>query len=325
MEWCSNRSRHRLMTGVFFLLVVLLTGCATQTRALLQKPDANLPRHVELMSTPFFPQEQYQCGPAALAMSLNAAGIATTPEALEPQVYVPQREGSLQVEMLAAGRRNGALSMTIPPTMQALLTEVAAGTPVLVLQNLSLPWIPRWHYAVAVGYDLDQEEIILRSGTTKRLALPLSTFEHTWGRSGDWGMVTVPAGRLPATAEEVPAVDALVAFEKASDAVRARKAYEGALQRWPHNIALQLGLGNTAYASGDRAAAAAAFRRATEAHPDSAPAFNNLASVLAELGDFDSARRAAEKAISLDGPWRQAALATLAAINAAQKNGSAKN
>jgi hypothetical protein len=319
MECGRNRSRHKLMPGIFLLFIVLLSGCATQTRALLQKPDANLSRHVELASTPFFPQERYQCGPAALAMSLSAAGITTTSEVLVPQVYVPQREGSLQVEMLAAGRRNGALSMTIPPTLQALLTEVAAGTPVLVLQNLSLPWFPRWHYALVIGYDLEQEEIILRSGTTQRLVLPLSTFEHTWGRSGYWGMVTLPAGRLPATAEEGAAVDALVALEKSADAARARKAYESALRRWPGNIALQLGLGNTAYAAGDRIAAVAAFRLATEAHPDSAPAFNNLATALAELGYFDLARQAAEKAISLGGPWRPAAYATLETIEAERK------
>ncbi|MGE5648576.1 PA2778 family cysteine peptidase [Noviherbaspirillum sp. UKPF54] len=312
------------MPVVLFLLALLLAGCATQTRSLLQRAPQGLPRQAELAATPFYPQERYQCGPAALAMSLNAAGFSASPDALVAQVYVPQREGSLQPEMLAAGRRHGALSVTIAPRLDALLTEIAAGNPVLVLQNLSLQWAPLWHYAVVIGYDLGREEIILRSGTTERLVLPMSTFEHTWARGAYWGMVTLPPDRLPATAEEAGVVDAVVALEKSGNAAHAHRAYATALRRWPQNLTLLLGYGNTAYASGDRTGAAAAYRRATEQHPESAAAFNNLATVLSELGQFDQARLAAEKAVALGGPWRDAAYATLQSIDAAQRKRASK-
>ncbi|MDP3843157.1 MAG: PA2778 family cysteine peptidase [Oxalobacteraceae bacterium] len=311
-------SRRCWLPGIFMLLI-LLSGCATQTRALLARTHPELPSQLELKATPFFPQELYQCGPAALAASLRAAGIPVEPETLVAQVYLPQREGSLQLEMLAAGRRNGALSLTIPARLDALLAELAGGNPVLVLQNLSLRWIPVWHYAVAIGYDLARGEIILRSGTTERLVLPMSTFEHTWARSGYWGMVTLAPGKLPATAEEATMLDALVAFEKNGNAADAHKAYAAAAQRWPGNLTLLLGLGNTAYGAGNRVAAADAFRRAGRQHPDSAPAFNNLAVVLSELGQLDDARAAAETALALGGPWRAAALATLESIQAAKQ------
>lgn len=311
-------SRRCWLPGLF-LLLALLSGCATQTRALLSAPHPQLPQQLELKATPFFAQERYQCGPAALAMALRSAGIAADPEALVPQVYLPQREGSLQVEMLAAARRNGAFGITIAPRLDALLAELAGGNPVLVLQNLSLPIAPLWHYAVAIGYDLDQGDIILRSGTTERLLMPLSTFEHTWARSSYWGMVALAPGRLPASAEEAPVVDALLAFEKSGTPAAVRKTYAAALQRWPGNLALLLGLGNTAYGAGDRAAAVEAFRRAGQQHPDSAPAFNNLAVVLSELGQLDDARSAAETALALGGPWRAAALATLESIRAAEQ------
>lgn len=314
-----KRFRHVFMPGAALALILMLAGCATQTRALLQSPSTTLPPRVEMASTPFFPQERYQCGPAALAMSLHAAGVAVAPETLVPQVYVPQREGSLPPEMLAAGRRNGTVSMTIPPRVDALLAELAAGNPVIVLQNLSLSWAPLWHYALAIGYDLGRAEIILRSGTTEREVMPLSTFENTWERSGYWGMVTVPPGQLPSTAQEDTAVIALVAFEKTAEPARARKAYESGLRRWPQNLTLQMGYGNAAYAEGDHVAAASAFRRATEAHPQSAPAFNNLANVLSRLGEFEQAREAAERAIALGGIWQDAAFATLQSIENAQR------
>lgn len=313
------RSRFGTLAS-FLFAIVLLSGCAaTQTSALLSAAKANLPRQVELKTTPFIAQERYQCGPAALAMTLRTAGVNISADALIPQVYIPQREGSLQVEMLAAGRRNGAFSMTIPPRMDALVAELAAGRPVLVLQNLSLPIAPRWHYAVVIGYDLDRAEMILRSGTTERLVMRMATFEHTWARSRHWGMMTLPPGVLPATAGEADVLDALVAFEKRS-APAARQTYALAARRWPANMTLALGLGNTAYAAGDKLAAAQAFQRASTLQPDSGAALNNLAVVLMELGRLVEARAAAEKALALGGPWRQAATDTLASIALAEKS-----
>jgi tetratricopeptide (TPR) repeat protein len=303
---------RRLLAAAALLL--LLAGCATQTRALLATPRSG-PHQQELSSTPFYAQERYQCGPAALAMLLGAAGIDTSPEALVHEVYLPGREGSLQIELQAAGRRHGALTVPIESRLDALLAELDAGHPVLVLQNLSLPIAPMWHYAVAIGYDIDRGEVILRSGTTRRMTMPLSTFEHTWSRSGFWGMVALAPGQLPATTKLTALQAALVAYEKVASPQSVQLAYRAALQRWPDTLALQLGLGNSAYAGGDRAAAAEAFRSAAAAHPNNGAAFNNLAVVLGELGQLDEARAAAQTAIGLGGPWQDEAQATLHALH----------
>ena len=307
-------------SGVFaFLLAWMLAGCATQTRALLQGAAPDLPARVELTSVPFHPQERFQCGPAALAMALNTAGIPVTPEALVPQVYIPQREGSLPPEMLAAARRNGALGAVIPPRLDALLAELAAGHPVIVLQNLSLPAFPLWHYAVAIGYDMADESIILRSGVTERLAMSMSTFENTWKRSGYWGMLALPPEKLPVSLNESSIVDALIAYEQSAGATRALEAYGQALRRWPGTFTLQMGLGNTAYATGDLKTSAAAFERASKMQSDNAAALNNLANVLAEMGELERAAGIAEKAVALGGPWRESADTTLQMIRARQK------
>ncbi|MDW8252235.1 MAG: PA2778 family cysteine peptidase, partial [Myxococcales bacterium] len=195
----------------------LLAGCAgPQARALLAQPPAALAERVELEEVPFHPQELYQCGPAALATVLAHSGAAVTPEALVPEVYLPARGGSLQAEMLAAARRHGRLAYPLAPQLADLLAEVAAGTPVLVLQNLALLPPARWHYAVVVGYDLAREEIVLRSGTTRRLALSLAAFERTWARAGRWAMVVVPAEKIPVTAVEERYLAAAVALERSA-------------------------------------------------------------------------------------------------------------
>ena len=83
---CSIKARF--LAG-FLFLSSLLSGCAIilpQTSALKEHRPAELPARAELTEVPFFPQEEYQCGPAALAMALNAAGLSVTPESLIEQV-----------------------------------------------------------------------------------------------------------------------------------------------------------------------------------------------------------------------------------------------
>ncbi len=141
--------------------IVLLTACA---RSPVLSPEAErLPERVELTDVPFFPQDAYQCGPAALATMLNQRGVLTTPGALKDRVYIPSREGSLQVEMVAAARNHEMLVYPLQPRLDAVLAEVAAGNPVLVLQNLAFDFYPQWHFAVVVGYDRRERTLILRS------------------------------------------------------------------------------------------------------------------------------------------------------------------
>ncbi|MDM7941468.1 MAG: PA2778 family cysteine peptidase [Hydrogenophaga sp.] len=281
---------------------LLLGGCATPPQsAELQRswPD-RLPPQVLLEQVPFHPQDDLLCGPATLAMVAQSAGSSVTPEQLTPQVYLPGREGALQTEMLAATRRQGLVAYPLAPDLQTVLTEVASGHPVLVLQNLSLPFSPMWHYAVVIGYDRTARQVMLHSGTTARLPMPMSTFENTWARSSHWAVRVTRPDQLPVTARPDDWAVAVAALERSSP-LAARTAYATGLQRWPqHRISL-LGLGNAAYALGQRDEAARAFAATTQAHPDFADAWNNLAQVRLELGQLPAARVAARRAVALGG------------------------
>ena len=63
--------------------MALLQGCASfwpQTAKLAEGLPAGIPEKVELTEVPFYPQKEYQCGPAALATALVASGVKVTPE-----------------------------------------------------------------------------------------------------------------------------------------------------------------------------------------------------------------------------------------------------
>lgn len=308
--------------ALFLCAVWVLSGCAAQTFALRAQPPADLPSRVELTATPFFSQTEYHCGPAALATVLAAIDRPADPSRLAEQVFLPARTGTLQIEMIAGARRQGAVATRLPPTLDALLRELHAGHPVVVLQNLGLSWYSAWHYAVLVGYDLEAGELLLRSGTEPRQVMSMRTFEHTWVRAGSWGFAALPPGQWPMTAEESAVVDAAVGFERvvlAESPSQAVTAYRTALQRHPGSLSLAMGLGNSLYASDQRAAAADMFRQAAQRH-HSAPAWINLAATLQDLGALIDAEAAARAAVSLDDPlWKVPADAALARVLAARR------
>jgi tetratricopeptide (TPR) repeat protein len=234
-------------------------------------------------------------------MVLSAAGVPVTPDALVDQVYLPARKGSLQVEMLAATRQRGLIAYPLKPALQDLLQEVAAGHPVLVFQNLSLPIYPVWHYAVVIAYDLERNTITLHSGETARMEMSLFTFERTWARGNYWALLALAPDALPATADAAIYAHSVAALES-SHPQAAWQAYTRALVQWPGEANLWFGLGNSAYALHDLHGAATAYQAATQFQPIYADAWNNLAQVQWEIGDKAAAKVSIERAVALGGP-----------------------
>jgi len=264
------------------LLCLLLAACARSP--VLAPETSRLPPQVELAQTPFFPQDEYQCGPAALATVLVQRGVDTDAIRLKPQVFIPEREGSLQVEMVAAARTHGMLVYPLVPKLDSILTEVAAGNPVLVLQNLGLDWYPQWHFAVVVGYDLEAQTLVLRSGTTRRWLTKFAAFDATWARGKRWAVLTLPPQRIPATAQAHTWLAAASDLEQTGQKDAALQAYRSATRHWPQEPMAWFALGNALYGKGEGDESAAALRRSVMLAPDFAAGWFNLSEVMGEQG-----------------------------------------
>jgi len=304
--------------------VLVMAGCAARGPVLAPAAVGSIPASVELDTTPFFPQRQYQCGPAALATVLSAAGVDVTADSLVPEVYLPGRAGSLQAELVAATRRHERVPYLLPPTLDALLATLGGGFPVLVLQKLGAGPLPGWHYAVVIGYDAPRERFVLRSGTERRKEMPASHFLATWNRADRSALVVLRPGTLPPAADFTRYMVAAAGLEAVGRPDSAALAYGAAVQRWPTESLPQLALANLAYARGDLEAAEQGYRVATRLDPDDAAARNNRAELLRQLGCPTLARREIAQARSLaaGGPLAATVEATAASI-AVQPDGDA--
>ncbi len=281
------------MPALFFLLC----GCASFPDAVRELPA--LTETLELSETPFYPQDKFQCGPAALTTALVHSGVDVSLQQIEDKVYIPGREGSLQIELLAATRTSGRIPYIVDGTLSALVEELQFGRPVLVLQNLGVSLLPRWHYAAVVGIDPIHDEIILRSGTDARRTTKIRTFLHTWRRSDYWGMVVVRPGDLPANADRHRFSASVAAYEQAANKPSAIMAWQSAVRAWPDAAAPLFGLANAYYANGDFGLATDRYMELLIVEPGNLFAHNNLAMTLAEQERFDSALQQIDLALTL--------------------------
>ena len=266
-------------------------------------------RKVDIASVPFFPQTENQCGPAAMATVLLHSGVAVTPEPLERQIYLPARQGSLQVEMLAAPRRFGRVGYLLAPRYADVLREIAAGNPVVMLQDVG-EFFTQWHYAVLTGFNYERGDLYLHSGTKPRLVMPFTAFERSWIKSGYWAMVVTAPDRIPATATEPGWINAMVALERAGNRDATIAGYQAALQRWPDNLPAAIGLANQHHQRGALLEAALVLRTVLRRHPQSTVAMNNLAQTLSDQGRNGEAMLQVEEALKLRGPFESEVLAT---------------
>ena len=294
------------------MTAALLAGCAQlvpQTMTLRTAWPEGVPWQAEVASVAFFPQTENQCGPAAMATVLSHTGVAVTPEPLEGQIYLPARQGSLQVEMLAAPRRWGRVGYLLAPRYADVLREVTAGNPVVMLQDVG-EFFTQWHYAVLTGFNYDRGDLYLRSGADARLVMPFTAFERTWIKSGYWAMVVTPPDRIPVTATEPGWLNAIAGLERAGNAQATIAGYQAALERWPDNLPAAIGLANQHHGRGALLETALVLRQALQRHPQSTVAMNNLAQTLSDQGSHGEALLQIDEALKLHGPFESEVLAT---------------
>ncbi|MES0874047.1 PA2778 family cysteine peptidase [Sinimarinibacterium thermocellulolyticum] len=263
------------------LMVALMIGACAGPETLRLRAES-VP--VELAAVPFHPQDEYHCGPAALATVLAADGVDVSPEALVPEIYVPARQGSLQAEIIAAVRRRARVPFVLAPHIDAALAELHAGRPVLVLQNLGTRGLPVWHYAVVVGFDPRQQRFVLRSGRERRLEMSARRFLQSWDRAGRWMLVVARPDAPPVSAEVQSWLRAVAAFESLGELKIAITAYRAATRRWPAVPMTWTALGNGLAQRGLWASAARAYERALTSGGDTPWLRNNHAWVLAQMG-----------------------------------------
>ena len=290
----------RCIAGIFLFSASLSACVAPQSKQLQLERPHDLPTKAYIKNVPFYPQQQFHCGPSSLAMAMNFYGKKLTPKELAKDVFTPGRKGSFQAEMKAAVRKRGMIAYELTPELVYLLAEVSVGHPVIILQNKAVKYYPVWHYALVIGYDLNKKQIYLHSGHNKNYVVSMSVFEFTWKRSKRWAMAVLPTDTLPNDRNLINALQSAVDLEEVGQVEAANQTYQTITKRWPDSLVAVMGTANTHLTLGNPESATKFYLRALKLEPKRADIYNNLAYSLQAQSCYQSSLRSIQCAISLN-------------------------
>lgn len=202
--------------------VTALVGCAGSVAPEVKR----LPERVELSGT-FYRGEAYQSGPQVLASLLSQQGIVITPGLLEKPLHLPGAEDKLQQNLQSLAREYGMVVYPLDSNLPALLTQVAAGYPVMVRFSEGSAFWAEPRYAILSGYDRLKQKVLLRAGMNRRELMSFSSFESALEKSGGWAVLIQKPTQIPAVVDQqrwLKAADALAQAGQEREAAQARKA-----------------------------------------------------------------------------------------------------
>jgi hypothetical protein len=209
------------------LFTLALTGCIGPSAT--QQALHGMPERVELTGVPAFPERAYWGAPSALSSLLVQQGVDSSPGMLVKQLQLPAQEQQLEQNILKQINANGLLAYPLGAHLEDLLKQVAAGYPVLLRFSEGYAWMGMPRYAVLVGYDREEQTLLLRAGNSRRWETSFSSFSSSWESAGSWAVLLLAPLQLPAEVDAprwLQAADALERAGQLAAAANARKVLQ---------------------------------------------------------------------------------------------------
>lgn len=193
----SEKTPRLSAAGVFLfcgLMLAGIAGCSAgrygDTAVHVDNQLNKLPPSSYVRDVPFFPGEEYQCGPTVLAGVLNYLGYDMKPEDISGEIYLHGIKGTLNIDMVSFARRFEDLTVLESRGDIIFLKEnLSLGHPLIVFVDLGIWSIRKGHYMLVVGYDDSREGVIVYSGTDRDKLIRYEDLMRIWKRGGYWTLL----------------------------------------------------------------------------------------------------------------------------------------
>jgi len=118
-------------------------------------------------------------------MVLNFYGVRVNQDQLAREVYNKNLRGSLNLELLLAGRRHGFDARTETGSIEKIIQAITEGVPVIVEIKPS-PKKDLYHFMVVYGFNRQEKTLTVNSGRDKQKTVSWGHFNRVWKATGNW-------------------------------------------------------------------------------------------------------------------------------------------
>jgi len=165
--------------ALMILAAAFIVGCAS---------NAGIPPSPEagpfIEGVPFYPQDEYMCGPAALASVMGFYGEPGSMDSVASEVYAARLKGTLPMDLLIYAKEKGFEAKFFRGSMDALKESLVRKEPLILFLNLGYEFYPVGHYVVAVGMDEASKVVYAHSGMKKHERFTMKELERSWSKTG---------------------------------------------------------------------------------------------------------------------------------------------
>lgn len=214
-----NHHKRHFTTSLALALSLLLLSSTAPADA----PPAHFIQGVERIK-----QMTNYCGPACLASVMGLFDKPITQETIGKQIYDAASRATNGADMLHYARENGFSAYSWNSGLQNIKDKLAAGIPVIVLQQNSME-DTSGHYRVLTGYDDARGKFSVMDPYYDNITeMTYSMCERLWKPMGFWALMVVPPSK-DKFRDELDIKNPVVHMDL-SYAKYKRKDYEGALR-----------------------------------------------------------------------------------------------
>lgn len=180
------RIRNTIYLPSAFLIFTILVFCScSPIRGI---PASNNVQYIE--KVPFYPQETYQCGPAALAGVLNYWGVDVSPQEITEKIFSESARGTLNIDMVIYAQSKGMQARYYRGGIEDIKKKISEGFPMIALVDFGFMVYQVNHFMVVIGFD--ERGVIVNSGKDQGQLIPWKDFEKAWGKTHFWTLFITP-------------------------------------------------------------------------------------------------------------------------------------
>ena len=171
-------------SSVLLFTILIFCSCIPKSGV----PVSNNVQYIE--KVPFYPQETYQCGPAALAGVLNYWGVDVAPEEIAENIFSESARGTLNIDMVLYAQSKGLQAKYYRGGIEDIKRKISNGFPMITLVDYGFMAYQVNHFMVIIGFN--EHGVVVNSGKYQGRLLSWREFEKAWKKTHFWTLFITP-------------------------------------------------------------------------------------------------------------------------------------